>query len=251
MGLERKPFQGIFNIIRFNWHFYVIASAVLLFLFIIFFFVTVFFQSIIIWLGFLFLILITFSVLTSYYVYDYSDLYKLYWFSSLNDKKVLNINAGFDETSAIIKQNFPKIDLTVCDFYNSDKHTEISIERARKAYPSDKNTLRVDSSILPFQNATFSNVIVIFSAHEIRKQEERILFFKELNRITEPSGQIYITEHLRDLNNFLAYNIGFMHFYSKSNWLKVFEQSNLYLEEEIKITPFVSTFVLKRNGNTF
>lgn len=251
MGLERKPFQGVFNIIRFNWHFYVIAGAVLIVLFVINSFVPVFLQSIIIWLGFLILIPITVSVLTSFYVYDYSDLYKLYWLSDLNDKKVLNINAGFDETSAIIKRIFPKSDLTICDFYNPDKHTEISIERARKAYPYYENTISVDSSMLPFENATFSRVITILSAHEIRKKDERILFFKELNRITELNGHIYVTEHLRDLNNFVAYNIGFLHFYSKINWLKVFEKSDLYLVREIKTTPFISTFVLKKNGNTY
>lgn len=251
MGLERKPFQGVFNIIRFNWHFYVIAGAILIVLFIINSFLPVFLQSIIKWLGFLIIITIAVSVTTSFYVYDYSDLYKLYWLSDLNCKKVLNVNAGFDETSTIIKRIFPKTDLTICDFYDPDKHTEISIERARKAYPSHKDTIRVDSSILPFENATFSHVISILSAHEIRKRDERILFFKELNRITEPDGHIYVTEHLRDLNNFLAYNVGFLHFHSKRNWLKVFEKSDLYLEREIKITPFISTFVLKKNGNTF
>ncbi|TDT38697.1 ubiE/COQ5 methyltransferase-like protein [Maribacter spongiicola] len=251
MGLERKPFQGVFNIIRFNWHFYVIAGAVLIVLFIIKYFVPVFLQSVIIWLGILILIPITVSVLTSFYVYDYSDLYKLYWFSDLNEKKVLNVNAGFDETSAIIKHIFPKTDLTICDFYNAEKHTEISMERARKAYPSHKHTVKVDASALPFKNGVFSHVITIFSAHEIRNQNERILFLKELNRITELDGHIYITEHLRDFNNFLAYNIGFLHFYTKSSWLKVFENSDLYLEREIKITPFISTFVLKKNGNTF
>ena len=29
MGLDRKPFQGVLNIIRFNWQFYVIAGLVI------------------------------------------------------------------------------------------------------------------------------------------------------------------------------------------------------------------------------
>ncbi len=45
---------------------------------------------------------------------------------------------------------------------------------------------------------------------EMRKKE--LSFFNELNRVLKPNGQIVVTEHLRDLNNFLAYNIGFFHF---------------------------------------
>lgn len=251
MALERKPFQGVYNIIRFNWHFYVLTFLLLVVLFCIKSFLPIFLQSILIWLGFLIIMTIVVSVLTSFFVYDYSDLYRLYWLSDLNDKKVLNVNAGFDETSSIIKQIFPKTHLVVCDFYDADIHTEISIERARKAYPSHENTVKVDSIALPFGNATFSKVIIILAAHEIRNQDERILFFKELNRIMEPDGHIYVTEHLRDFQNFLAFNIGFLHFYSKNNWLKVFENSDLYLAREIKTTPLISTFILKKNGNTF
>ncbi|MFO0359283.1 MAG: methyltransferase, partial [Flavobacteriales bacterium] len=80
--------------------------------------------------------------------------------------------------------------------------------------------------------------------------DERIVFFKELARVTNEDGRIIVTEHLRDLNNFLAYNIGSFHFLSKGNWLDIFERAGISLEKEIKITPFISTFILKKNGNT-
>ncbi len=47
-------------------------------------------------------------------------------------KQILNINAGFDETSFIIKNNFPNADLNVFDFYDAEIHTEPAIVRARK-----------------------------------------------------------------------------------------------------------------------
>lgn len=91
---------------------------------------------------------------------------------------------------------------------------------------------------------------MILSAHEIRNEIERIELFKELNRVIKLNGQIYVTEHLRDFPNFLAYNIGFFHFHTKSSWLKTFNDANLKIRQEIKLTPFISTFILYKNGNT-
>ena len=91
-------------------------------------------------------------------------------------------------------------------------------------------------------------IFVIFAAHEIRNEQERLDFFKELKRVIKPTGEIFITEHLRDVPNFLAYNIGFLHFYSKLNWFQVFELTGLSLKSEQKITPFISTFTLTKYG---
>lgn len=251
MELRRKPYQGVFNIIRFNWHFYVFSGLFILVVFKLKQYLPNLIQSLVLLLLLFGIIIIVISLMVSYFVYDYSDLYRLNWLSNLNDKKVLNINAGFDETSAIIKDNFSKINLTICDFYDSDKHTEVSIKRARKAYPPSNDIIKVNADKLPFDNNSFSTVIAILSAHEIRSCKERIVFFNELNRVTKTGGQIFVTEHLRDLNNFLAYNIGFLHFYSKSNWLKTFEHAGLTVKQEVKTTPFISTFILQKNGNTF
>lgn len=75
-------------------------------------------------------------------------------------------------------------------------------------------------------------------------------FFNELKRILKPKGEIVITEHLRDVSNFLAYNIGFFHFYSKSTWLKIFKSAELNMQKEEKLTSFISTFTLSKNGTT-
>lgn len=58
-------------------------------------------------------------------------------------------------------------------------------------------------------------------------------------------------EHLRNTPNFLAYNIGFFHFYSKAIWLKNFNTAKLKLVKEIKHTPFISIFVLEKNGTAY
>lgn len=248
MEVKRKAFQGVSNIIRFNWHFYLIASIIFLFLFIINAAFPTTFQNIV-FIGMGFAVFSVFmSLLISFWIYDLSDLYELKWIKNANNKKLLNINAGFDETSEIILRKFPKAELTICDFYNPNLHTEISIKRARKAYPLDPKTIEISTDSLPFLDNYFDESFAILSAHEIRNSKERITFFKELKRVT--NGRIYVTEHLRDWNNFLAYTFGFFHFHSKKEWLKTFTEAGLSLNKELKTTPFITTFILEKNGNT-
>ncbi len=250
MDLKRRPFQGVANIIRFNWHFYLVAALVFIGLIYVQQLLPKALQPYIFWLLVLAILNVAMSLLVSFYVYDISNLYQLNWLPNTSNKKVLNIHAGFDETSTLIKSKYQQTALTICDFYNPKKHTEVSIKRARKAYPPIPHTIQVATNNLPFENNSFDIVTVIFSAHEIRDEQERIQFFKELARVTKPTGQIVITEHLRDTNNFLAYAIGFFHFYSKTSWLNTFAQANLTVTAEIKTTPFVTTFILTTDGNS-
>jgi SAM-dependent methyltransferase len=178
-------------------------------------------------------------------------LYTFKWIAPTDQNKIIvNIHAGFDETSGLIRQKFIGSELTVLDFYDPLKHTEISIKRARKVYPACPGTIPVSSTNLPLKDNSADIIFAILSAHEIRNDKERIRFFTELKRIIRPDGQIYVTEHLRDRVNFLAYNIGFLHFHSHRTWLDTFSGAGLQVNNEIKITPFISTFILKKNGTS-
>lgn len=246
----RKPFQGVLNIIRFNWHFYlaIVNIVVVSNLFKTSF--SPFIQQLI-FIGTIASVLaILISLTISFYIYDFSDLYRLKWIDYADKERLLNINAGFDETSEIIQHKFPNAEITICDFYNSKIHTELAIKRARKLYPPIPETIYVDTNKLPFNENTFDKAIIILAAHEIRNDDERIVFFKELNRVTKPSGEILVTEHLRDFNNFIAYTIGFYHFHSRKTWMRTFEKANLKVKKTIKTTSFITTFILEDNGNT-
>lgn len=254
MGIERKSFQGVLNIIRFNRHFYLLAFVILCALFFFRNHLSTTLQPFVIIGVMLVLGVMLVSLFVSFYIYDLSGLYRLTWldpFVEKHDAKILNINAGFDETSEQITERFSQVDLCMGDFYNPAKHTEISIKRARRTYPTLAGTLSILTDKLPFSEDTFDLCLAILAAHEIRDDEERIRFFKELNRITRPSGQVLVLEHLRDLNNFLAYTLGFFHFYSRKTWLNTFKQAGLSLKSEQKLTPFLSLFILEANGNTY
>lgn len=250
--LNRKPFQGVFNIVRFNWHFYL--SAIWIFRFVFLIIKTTIGLRFYFWINVLFLIAysVLISLLVSYYIYDFKDFYSLNWLKLINvekPKNIININAGFDETSLILEVKFPNSELKVLDFYNPEKNTEISIERARKYYPPYENTIVVEADNLSIQDNFSELIFLIFAAHEIRKSNDRIIFFQELNRILEKNGKIILIEHLRDFSNFLAFNIGFFHFHSKKTWINDIEKANLKISSDHKLTIFTLLFIIEKNGN--
>lgn len=250
MELNRKPFQGLTNVIRFNWHFYAFSLFSLITLFLIREMYSPLMQFIITSLILIIAFIILFSLIVSFYVYDLSNLYKMEWLKGRKGGTVLNVNAGFDEVSKLIMKIMGQVELINCDFYDPTKHTEVSIKRARKAYPPDPRSISVTTGKLPFDNESFDVLIAFLSVHEIRDSNERANFFKELNRVLKPSGEIIVTEHLRDFNNFLAYNIGFFHFHSKRTWLDTFKSTGLFVNEEVRTSGFITTYILKKNGDT-
>ena len=250
MAVTRKPFQGVSNILRFNWPFYVLAGGVLVLLFWGSYLLPVKFQ-LWIWGGIVLAILgIVLSTFASWCIYDASDLYGLRWLPARKEElKILNVTAGFDEISPLLKERFPNAVITIADFYDAKKHTEPSIQRARKAYPPAAETIAVTTGQIPFENYYFDIVVGMLAVHEIRDSAERSAFMQELKRVLKPAGCIYITEHLRDIYNFGVYNMGAFHFHSRHSWLQNFRESGFKIVQEWKTTPFVTTFMLAKNGN--
>jgi SAM-dependent methyltransferase len=253
MEINRNPFQGVWNIIRFNWHFYAGSAISLVALWNIARFLDATFQTYVYILIGLITATSLISLGVSFFVYDLSPLYKLPWLDNHFTPEVstiVNINAGFDETSELLANRFSQAELVVLDFYNPDKHTEISIRRARRAYPPYPDTKTVATGHLPLADSSIDKTFAFLAAHEIREDMERVAFFEELYRITRPGGQVLVTEHLRDIYNFLAYNLGYFHFHSYATWTKTFSQVGFAVSHEIKTTPFITTFILTKHGNS-
>lgn len=247
-ALSRKPGQGVYNIIRFNWHFFLIALGGIIALLLLARYVTPVIQ---LWLiiiagGMLFTIIV--SLVVSYYVYDRSQLYTLNWLPEtlVPHAHIINIHAGFDETSALLARKYPGASLTVFDFYDPRLHTEVSIHRARKAYPPYPGTQTITTAHIPFKESTADHIYLILAAHEIRENQERILFFTQLKRVLRPGGTITVVEHLRNINNFLAYSIGAFHFLSQQTWYNTFVQAGLQVNNKLSLTPFITVYTLKK-----
>lgn len=250
MGTERRKFQGVLNILSFNRHFYVIGLVVLAALMLIG--VAAEWLPIVFWLITLaFAYGLIMPLIVSAYVYDFAGYYQFHWLKNLvadgeSVKLIVNINAGFDETSFIIKDKFPHSDLRVFDFYNPKRHTEPAIVRARKVSLVYPNTQQILSSSIPLKDGTADIVFLLSAVHEIRADDEKVQFLKECHRICKPGGKAIMVEHLRDFPNLLAFTVGFTHFFSRSVWKNSFERGGFTSFEETKFTPFMSIFNCRR-----
>ena len=246
MEIKRRKFQGVLNILNFNRHFYVFGIGILVIIITsnIIFESTDFLYWIIIG-AFLYGLLM--PLIVSAYIYDFSGYYDFNWLKELkkldsNTNQIININAGFDETSFLIKNIFPQSHLKVFDFYNPEKHTEPAIIRARKASLVYPNTRQIASSVIPLKDKSIDIIFILSAAHEIRSNEEKIEFLKECYRICKPDGKVVMIEHLRDLPNFLAFSIGFTHFFSRKTWKNAFKSAGFSTLSETKFSPFMSIF---------
>src|SRR5260221_10593723 len=193
MEVKRTKFQGVLNILSFNRHYYVFGLGILLTLFLS--------RYLIKWPDFFFWIIIAaflygliMPLLVSAYVYDFSGYYDLLWMKDLirdheNAEMIVNINAGFDETSFIIKGKFPRSGLKAFDFYNAKQHTEPAIKRARKVSLVYPDTQQVASGSMPLKDRTVDIVFLLSAVHEIRSHEEKVLFLKECHRLCKPGGK--------------------------------------------------------------
>lgn len=249
--LQRGPLAGVGNIMRFNWPFYALAAGAALLL-----------GAAAAWgptglrvyagLALLAVLLPAgLSLLASWYVYDYSTLYRFSWLPAAPaPRQIVNVHAGFDETSARLRARFPAAALQVFDFYDPQLHTEASIRRARAAVAPYPGTVAVRPSALPLPTAGTDHLFVLLAAHEIRDPDQRVAFLRELGRVLAPAGRAVVVEHLRDPANFLAYTVGFLHFYSRATWLRAFRAAGLQLESELKITPLVSAFILRNTESS-
>lgn len=247
----RKPFEGVGNIVRFNWHFFVIAGLAVASGIIVYANTEGVISMLTLYGTAIIVLFVLIPLLVSYYVYDASRLYELRWLDDITDgDAIINLNAGLDEFTVPIRARYPKSAVSVFDFYDPLKHTEVSIKRARKRYPPIAGTEYIITSYLPLQDECVDDLLLIFAAHEIRDSQERVLFFKELSRIMKSDGRIIIVEHLRDAANFLAYNLGAFHFLPKEQWYDTFDKAELCIVKEQKINPFVTKFILEKNGNT-
>lgn len=249
MEIKRRKFQGVLNILSFNRHFYMYGLAALLLLFASRLYVQ--------WLGIIFGLVIgaflyglLMPLVVSAYVYDLSGFYKFDWLKSqIRDDAgvnlIVNINAGFDETSFIIKNKFPDSDLKVFDFYNAAQHTEPAIIKARKVSLVYPDTKPIATNAIPLKDNTADIIFLLSAAHEIRSYDEKIVFLKECYRICKPHGKVIMVEHLCDFPNFLAFSIGFTHFFSRSTWKNAFKSAGFLSFQETKFTPFMSIFNCK------
>lgn len=240
-------FNGVRQIVQFNWPFYALALFAVLAALAIRPFLPInwqFWLWLTVGMGALTTLL---SVIASWYVYDAKDLYAFDYIDSGTDhpnEQIANIHAGFDQTTTPLRIRFPQAKVDIFDFYDPKKHTEASIRRARKHYPASEDTRAIASAKLPVADGSYDRIFIVFAAHEIRDEAERIAFFCELRRVAKPNTSLYVIEHLRDWRNALVYSIGCLHFYSDTTWRRTYQQSGWQVSYSSRQATFIISYHL-------
>ena len=249
--MSRSSFQGVATVVRFNWHFYLIALGAVATLLILAALTAGWPAIVCLAVSALVILTLGISLVATWLAYDASGLYRLDWLDRWlsGQGQAANIHAGFDETTALLRDRFPRFTWSVFDFYDPVRHTEISIRRARNACPPPAETIAISTPRLPVPNGSFDRILLTLAAHEIRDATERIAFFRELRRALAPGGLIIVTEHLRDWPNLAAYNLGSFHFHHPSTWRTSFAAAGFVPVATVKPAPLITTFVLKPDGS--
>lgn len=245
--LKRHALQGVWTVLRFNWHLHTAALVLALV-----------FLSGYRWLdgpaamvalaaGLGVLGSVALSLVATWWAYDASGLYQMVWLRPeiSGARRAAHIHAGFDESYEFLQSFFPETSWQVFDFYDPAKHTEISIRRARKARPPVPGTVGVQTNALPLPDAFLDRVPLFLAAHEIRDHEERVRFFREIHRVLNAQGRLIVTEHLRDTANIAVYSAGAWHFHTRSEWLRTFEEAGFRVSRTFRNNRFITTFVLE------
>lgn len=245
--MRRHALQGVWTVVRFNWHLHASALALAAVFLTAAWFLPGIPALLAALIGFGTLASIAISLAATWWAYDASGLYRMEWLrDDMSGANVAaNLHAGFDETSLLLENLFPMTSWHVFDFYDPAKHTEISIRRARKAHPPSIKTIAITTDSIPLADGSLDRAVLFLAAHEIRDLDERVGFFREIRRTLREDGRVIVTEHLRDVANIAVYSLGAWHFHTRREWLQTFEDAGFRVVHVFSNNPFISTFVLE------
>ncbi len=245
---EAVTFERARRIAGYSWPLYVFAAAGILIGFTL-----VVLPGIPVWLKFIAasgsVAAIWFSVasfLAFHWMFDRSNLLSGQWLqgNGFNQpQRLVQINAGLEETTIAVEKAFPQATVKVFDIFDAQSMTEPALTRARPQ--SSEHRLSAKVNALPVEDQWSDLVLVVLAAHEIRNTSHREQFFRELKRIVSATGRVVVVEHLRDTWAALAFGPGLFHFFPHSEWIRLGAVAGLEVEREQSITPFVRVFVYR------
>lgn len=248
--MTRGRYEGVLNIVRFNWPMFVGTAVVVTVAAIGAAMVTIPRLRVLLALlaaGLVFGTVVSLAV--SHLVYDRSALYRFAWLSRALDgvspRRAVFCQTGFDECSAPLGALLRDTTWTLLDHYDPARMTEASIQRARHHCPPAPGTLAAPYGSWPIAAGSTDVVIGMLAVHELRRDEERGAWFAEAHRVTRHDGRVIVVEHVRDLANALVFGPGALHFHSIATWRRGWERAHLRLRDEFRVTAWVRVFVLE------
>lgn len=249
---QRRPFEGVAKILRYNWPQYVVGVLVVV--------AAVVAATLIrapawvapVLLGGALLSAwwLVASIVASHWVYDRSSLYRWTWASAIPKGASLrwvNVHAGLDESTPGLTIELQEPPVIVLDIFDPAEMTEPSIARARKDAQALWPCVPYSGSV-PSDVQDVAVIFAIFCLHEVRRDQRRVDLMAQLASRLSRHGRFFVVEHLRDAANFVVFGAGFVHFLSRSVWMRTFAGAGLQVVSERRVTPFVRVFELQRSA---
>ena len=249
--MTRGRYEGVLNIVRFNWPMFATTATVIIAALIGAALLRELMLRTLLALGGLALATGTLVALgVSHLIYDRSDLYRFEWLRrALGEGDIgsaVFCQTGFDECSAILRRQTPGTTWTLLDHYDPAIMTETSIQRARRRCPPAPGTITAHFGAWPLPDDSADLVVGMLAVHELRRNDERVAWFTEARRATRAGGRVVLVEHVRDTANLTVFGVGALHFHSVAVWTQDWERAKLRLANTLRITPWVRVFVLER-----
>jgi hypothetical protein len=247
--MTRTTYQGLRQIFNYNRPFYIRTLSGVIAVVILSAWLPLALRSLLLAAAGAALFWICSSLAVSHYVYDRSAFYMLGWLPACLSRppaRWINIHSGIDECSPGIASIFPGSEGKIVDIYDPHEMTEPSIEYARRLTAASSPT--VDWRALPAPDQQFDAAFLIFAAHELRHHAARVQLFREVARVLRAGGGLVLVEHSRDWANFLAFGLGFLHFFSERTWRKAANAAGLPLRLHRRLTPFVHVYIFGRQS---
>lgn len=248
---RRGRFDGVRQIIQYNWSFYLAGLlAILVGLGLVRWAHLPTWIHVGLWLG---IVLAGWwwvaSLVASWWIYDLSELMSWTWLSRAIDapsvRSWVNVHAGLDESTVALQSVWGSPHL-VLDIFDATAMTEPSIHRARELAVNEVAPTVAGFRALPIVDGGVDLISVLFTAHELRAPTDRESFFGELNRILAAGGRLVIVEHVRDSANFGVFGPGFIHFMPDREWLRLAELGGFRVLQRVRKTPFVILYVFEK-----
>jgi hypothetical protein len=197
----------------------------------------------------------TASLIVSHWVYDLSDWPKGTWLkqalAGLKPSRVLNVHAGFDETTGRLRAWLPDSEIIPLNVFDKALHTESSLLRARASQIPVPGTVSARHDDWPSLCLDCDAILILLTAHEFRTPHTRraLLIHARKSLRRGENSVIILAEHTRDTANFVAFGPGFLHFHSVATWRSDWEAVGFTLSRSERVTPFLRVWTLRAMGS--
>jgi hypothetical protein len=181
------------------------------------------------------------SLVATWWVYDHRQVYERLTEGLAEIGEWAAVHAGFDDSADALRASIGRPPAAVAEIALAPGH---SLRRARRLSQHPPACAPVDGVALAA--GSLDSIFLTFAAHEVRDLAGQRALFSDLRKALRPSGQLVITEHLRDVANFAVYGPGAIHFQPLATWQARAAEAELSIDGHATITPFVHRIVCRR-----